>query len=92
MDLSGDIFLDGSVFESEWPQFSAAGWAVVALSPFACTPCCMVCGPLIEHLRTISEAELTAMCSALRHSMPGGVFHAGSDYVWKGVYKRGKGE
>ena len=89
-ELSGDIFLDGSVFEGDWPHLSAAGWAVVALYPFARQPCCIACGPLIEHLLTINEAELTALCFALRHALPGSRFHTDSGYVWKGLYKRGQ--
>ena len=95
-DLSGDIFIDGSLFEGDWPDLASGGWGAVALAPYtldrrrARTPTAIVCGPLFAILPTINEAELLAFCFVLRHAMPGSRIHTDSDYVWRGVNVRGR--
>eukprot|EP00959_Pyramimonas_sp_CCMP1952_P024354 510982-Pyramimonas_sp.AAC.1 len=91
--LTGDVFLDGSIFEGDMGPWASGGWAVVALSRGARTlreVSALMCGPLFSEFPTINEAELTALLERLKHACPPLVLHTDSKYVFDGVLSRGR--
>ncbi|CAK0848370.1 unnamed protein product [Prorocentrum cordatum] len=83
--LTGDLYLDGSLF-IDYPHRGIAAWAVVALAADSDTAVCTITGLLPFPLQDIDGAELYALLAALRFAVPPVVMHTDSDFVWKGVH------
>ncbi|CAK0868169.1 unnamed protein product, partial [Prorocentrum cordatum] len=84
VNLTGDVFVDGSLYE-DLPTYPVAGFSCVSLKPNGDVVATVLTGVLPGPHQDIDGAELYALYAVLLHATPPVIVHSDSSFVVKGV-------